>query len=101
LSRFDEEPEDMSIGIGQTARFGCSANGVPSPNISWFKDKQPLVIDPKRMIVLPSGSLEITKARETDQGIYKCHVSNIDKQHVSGNGRLVLSSHQGMYFTNY
>jgi hypothetical protein len=85
----------MSIGIGQTARFGCSANGVPSPNISWFKDKLPLVEDASRMIVLPSGSLEITKVRDADQGVYKCHVTNIDKQLVSGSGRLVLHTHQG------
>ncbi|XP_021962804.1 neogenin isoform X2 [Folsomia candida] len=91
IVRFEEEPEDISIALGQTARFSCNAEGIPPPKISWIKDNQPLIMDDIRMSVLPSGSLEITKIRESDQGVYKCHVSNSDRQHISRTGRLVLN----------
>lgn len=93
--RFEEEPEDISIALGQTARFSCNAEGIPPPKISWIKDNQPLIMDDIRMSVLPSGSLEITKIRESDQGVYKCHVSNSDRQHISRTGRLVLNPNPG------
>jgi len=99
LARFDEEPEDISIAVGQTARFGCSALGVPSPRALWFKDNQPLSVDESRMTILPSGSLEITKIRDTDQGVYKCHISNLDRQLISRTGRLVLNSNPGRLLT--
>ncbi|CAG7836151.1 unnamed protein product, partial [Allacma fusca] len=91
LTRFDEEPEDISIGLGQTARFGCSAQGIPPPVISWYKDDRALVLDDSRMTVLPSGSLEISAIQTSDEGVYKCNISNVDRFSISRKGRLVLN----------
>ena len=95
LSRFDEEPEDISIGLGQTARFGCSAQGIPPPAVSWFKDDRPLALDRSRMTVLPSGSLEISDIQPSDEGVYRCNVSNVDRSAASSSGRLVLNNSPG------
>lgn len=91
LTRFIAEPEDLTTSLGHTARFECLAQGVPTPKVSWFKDNEPLLLDETRMTVLPSGSLEIRKVKDGDQGGYMCQASNSDKQQSSKMGRLVLN----------
>jgi len=91
LARFDEEPDDISISLGQTARFSCSAQGIPPPVVIWIKNNHQLIMDLSRMTILPSGSLEISHVQELDEGTYRCNISNVDKFATSREGRLVLN----------
>ncbi|XP_022241028.1 neogenin-like isoform X3 [Limulus polyphemus] len=95
LLRFEEEPQDVTVYPGQTAYFPCTIQGIPLPEITWFKDEQPLALDLTRMIVLPSGALEIDIVQTSDAGIYKCNASNVDKFRVSSGGRLTVSLNYG------
>lgn len=45
--------------------------GVPPPKIRWLKDERPLQLDDIRMVILPSGALEIDEVVESDQGSYR------------------------------
>ncbi|XP_076366090.1 neogenin-like isoform X4 [Tachypleus tridentatus] len=91
LLRFEEEPQDVTVYPGQTAYFPCTIQGIPVPEITWFKDEQPLVLDLTRMLILPSGALEIDIVQTSDAGIYKCNASNVDKFQVSSSGRLTVN----------
>ncbi|XP_076332516.1 neogenin-like isoform X3 [Tachypleus tridentatus] len=95
LLRFEEEPRDVTVFPGQTAYFPCTIQGVPPPDIIWLKDEQPLILDFTRMVVLPSGALEIDLVQISDSGTYKCNVSNIDKFRISSGGILTLSLNYG------
>ncbi|XP_064471636.1 neogenin-like isoform X2 [Ornithodoros turicata] len=91
LPRFDEQPTDVHLFPGQTAYFPCSAFAIPPASVSWLKDQQPLQIDPSRMLVLPSGSLEIDAVQTTDQGSYQCSATNVEKDRISVAGLLSVS----------
>ncbi|KAG1673521.1 Neogenin [Nymphon striatum] len=83
LPRFDEQPKNQDGFVGQTARFECVIPGSPPATVSWIKDGRPLVLDKSRMLVLPSGSLEIYPVEESDAGSYKCNASNVDRFKLS------------------
>lgn len=49
----------------------CEAEGIPEPNITWYKDGKLL---PREI----SNSLIITEVELTDRGSYRCHATNFD-----------------------
>ncbi|KAG1650914.1 Neogenin [Nymphon striatum] len=91
LPRFDEQPKNQDGFVGQTARFECVIPGSPPATVSWIKDGRPLVLDKSRMLVLPSGSLEIYPVEESDAGSYKCNASNVDRFKLSYSGKLTIN----------
>ncbi|XP_076322719.1 neogenin-like isoform X3 [Tachypleus tridentatus] len=98
LPRFDEQPQDVVVLPGQTAYFPCVIQGNPPATVSWQKNEQPLQINSSRMLVLPSGALEIKAVNIEDEGRYRCNASNIDKYRISAEGLLSVSLH---YFESY
>jgi neogenin len=75
----NQEPKEMSLFVGQTVYFKCmsSQNIFDNKNyrIQWMKNNQQLRIDDTRMLILPSGALEIDELTTQDRGIYQCNVS--------------------------
>ena len=72
LSRFDSEPDDQTVFLGQTAVFECStASSIPPTRPKWLKDDYPLDLD-HRMTVLPSGMLTVTDVTLADRAEYRC-----------------------------
>lgn len=37
--------ENQTTNIGETIEVSCTANGIPPPNIMWFKNNETLVED--------------------------------------------------------
>ncbi|XP_037573231.1 neogenin isoform X1 [Dermacentor silvarum] len=91
LPRFDEQPRDLRLFPGQTAYFPCSAFALPPADVIWLKDQQSLQLDPARMLVLPSGALELDAVQTTDEGAYQCSAHNADRNRVSSAGNLFVS----------
>ncbi|XP_062570988.1 hemicentin-1-like isoform X1 [Saccostrea cucullata] len=61
---------------GRTTVLNCPAHGLPPPNITWYKDDAPLVLD-KRMELLTGGlQLKITNTTTNDTGTFKCTAVN-------------------------
>ncbi|CAG0894859.1 unnamed protein product [Darwinula stevensoni] len=83
LLRFDEEPSDKDVLLGEKALFVCSIQATPSPTILWLKNGQPLTLDASRMLLLPSGSLEIDGVTKSDEGRYQCNATNIANSRLS------------------
>ena len=54
--------------------MGCSADGYPAPGLVWTKDGAPLVPDARTAIGLVR--IRIERVQLTDQGKYRCTVSN-------------------------
>lgn len=56
----------------------CPIQGIPFPNITWFKNDEPISLDGGRIRTLFSGrQLELSLAEESDAAWYTCKAVNI------------------------
>ena len=55
--------------IGQTVTLPCVVQGEPSPEISWFHNGNPVMVE-------DGGPLRIQHAALADQGTYRCVAKN-------------------------
>ncbi|ETE68709.1 Hemicentin-1, partial [Ophiophagus hannah] len=70
-------PRVIKAKAGNRVDIYCSAQGIPSPRITWLKNQQPLLIDNEQYASSLDGTLSIIKVVLSDAGIYKCVASNI------------------------
>ncbi|XP_053473599.1 netrin receptor DCC [Ictalurus furcatus] len=71
--------ESVSSYMGDTALLRCEVTGEPMPVVRWQKnrDELPLTFDPEsRVVVLPSGSLQVSKVQPPDAATYRCLAEN-------------------------
>uniref|UniRef100_A0A158QRI1 Ig-like domain-containing protein n=1 Tax=Haemonchus placei TaxID=6290 RepID=A0A158QRI1_HAEPC len=76
---FSNEPDDMSLLVGQNAKIMCAATGIPPPVIKWSKDggaSFPAALQ-HRLFVRPNDDhLYVVNVTTEDQGVYTCHAVN-------------------------
>ncbi|ELR46851.1 Hemicentin-2, partial [Bos mutus] len=70
------ETSEVAVMEGHPVWFLCEARGVPTPDITWFKDGDPLV--PSTEVVYSRGGrqLQLERAQGSDAGTYSCKASN-------------------------
>ncbi|KAF4016760.1 hypothetical protein G4228_008189 [Cervus hanglu yarkandensis] len=70
------ETSEVAVMEGHPVWFLCEARGVPMPDITWFKDGDPLV--PSAEVVYTRGGrqLQLERAQGSDAGTYSCKASN-------------------------
>ncbi|XP_012942941.1 hemicentin-1 [Aplysia californica] len=73
--KFKIEPSDALVEIGDTVIFDCTAEGVPPPEMYWWKETEE-ILPGGRVAVLANNSLRIVAAQQDDVGIYRCFASN-------------------------
>lgn len=54
--KFKIEPSDALVEIGQTVIFDCTAEGIPTPDMYWWKETEE-IISGGRIAVLANNSL--------------------------------------------
>ncbi|KAM9817379.1 immunoglobulin superfamily DCC subclass member 4 [Neosynchiropus ocellatus] len=91
LSQFHQEPSPQTVPVGNYARFVCQIDGVPTPQITWQKDKDAIPED-TRFISLPNGVLQILDVTQGDQGAYRCVASNSAGRNLSHEARLTVTT---------
>ena len=66
------------------ALLDCQANGVPKPEISWYKDNKLISKEEnsKYKLSKANGSLTIFDLTDEDSGIYCCFASSLDRYPV-------------------
>ncbi|KAL0974154.1 hypothetical protein UPYG_G00216370 [Umbra pygmaea] len=65
---------NQEVNSGSTLTMTCHAQGVPRPNITWFKDNIPVLESPG--ISLSEQMLTIERVKKDDEGIYECLARN-------------------------
>ncbi|XP_050421746.1 protogenin B-like [Adelges cooleyi] len=68
------KPETQTVPIANTIRFRCSAEGNPTPNITWYHNGQ--LLKPHGRIKLKDKYLLVSNTVSNDSGVYQCFVSN-------------------------
>ncbi|CAK6958896.1 immunoglobulin superfamily DCC subclass member 4 isoform X2 [Scomber scombrus] len=91
LSQFHQEPSPQTVPVGGAARFECQIEGVPTPVITWEKDKVTVPED-TRFISLPNGVLQILEVTKEDEGAYSCVASNSARKDISHEARLTVTT---------
>uniref|UniRef100_A0A3Q3JDJ0 Ig-like domain-containing protein n=1 Tax=Monopterus albus TaxID=43700 RepID=A0A3Q3JDJ0_MONAL len=89
MSKFHQEPSPQTVPAGGSARFECQIEGVPTPVITWEKDKV-AVPEMTRFISLPNGVLQILEVTKEDEGAYRCVASNSVRKDISHEARLTV-----------
>ena len=76
---FVSVPNNTSVVNGNSTQLPCSATGIPSPSITWWRVTEDVasqvVTDGVRFVT--RDFLLITKAFQFDEGFYYCNLSSV------------------------
>ncbi|KAF1759798.1 hypothetical protein GCK72_016265 [Caenorhabditis remanei] len=80
--KFTYIPSDMSILVGQNAKFLCAAGGTPRPEVKWAFERIPFpAAEARRLYVTQNDDhIYVMNVTMEDQGVYTCHATNIAGQ---------------------
>ncbi|XP_071783895.2 hemicentin-1 [Centroberyx gerrardi] len=62
--------------LGQPVSLECGADGQPQPEVSWHKERRP-VLEGTHIRVFANGTLTITATQRSDAGLYTCTAKNL------------------------
>jgi|SRR6218665_1664828 len=62
---------------GRVVTLNCPVQGIPFPNITWFKGRDPVEENGRIRLLLSGRQLEISMAEEADSSRYSCLATNI------------------------
>lgn len=74
----------MTVPKNEPLTLNCKAEGIPEPEIRWFKDGAEISTSPREpsshRVLLPTGSLFFLRVmqnkKEHDGGVYWCEAAN-------------------------
>ncbi|VDK77158.1 unnamed protein product [Litomosoides sigmodontis] len=92
LSRFEIQPEDREVHVGQSVAFACILDSRPSAHIEWFfNGKRVNDRDDSSITIFPSTStLEISSALPRHEGAYRCVATSEGKTRASRDAQLTI-----------
>ncbi|XP_012721740.2 hemicentin-1 [Fundulus heteroclitus] len=67
---------DYTAVLGQPVSLECLADGQPHPEVTWQKDRRP-VVDGTHIRIFANGTLAIISTQRSDAGIYTCTAKNL------------------------
>ncbi|XP_022247809.1 tyrosine-protein phosphatase Lar-like isoform X3 [Limulus polyphemus] len=74
--QFTMHPTMQGVEKGRTTLLYCQAEGNPTPTIYWLKNMVPVNLDDPRLNIIQGTYLQISEAKEEDQGTYQCVAEN-------------------------
>ena len=80
---FQEEPQDLTVHLYDTAMFACRIGGAPTPTIRWFRDEIEIDSYDVNYHIHETGVLEIPSVQFSQLGRYKCKAENLDRSRTS------------------
>lgn len=86
LPSFTERPTDITTAETKSVVLPCTANGFPTPTITWYKEGVAVTWHPQ----LESGALFIGSVDATDEGKYVCVAVNTAEYKLQTSMRLTV-----------
>ncbi|KAM9470494.1 vascular endothelial growth factor receptor 3 [Clarias gariepinus] len=74
--QYVQNPINQTVNVSSSLQMECNVNGTPSPELSWFKDNQPLNQISGVLLQDSNRTLSIQRVREEDAGLYTCTACN-------------------------
>ncbi|XP_056124917.1 vascular endothelial growth factor receptor 3 isoform X1 [Rhinichthys klamathensis goyatoka] len=74
--RYRHNPSNQTVNVSESLQMECDVEGTPSPQLSWFKDNQPLHQISGILLQDSNRTLSIQRVREEDAGLYTCSACN-------------------------
>lgn len=68
--------QNIDVLSGHFVRLECNPSGVPKPNITWYKDYEPIQINSQISIHQSGKFLQISPTTAEDSGKYVCEAKN-------------------------
>lgn len=62
--------------LGRPVSLECVADGQPQPEVTWHKERRP-VVDGAHTRIFANGTLAITSTQRSDAGLYTCTAKNL------------------------
>ena len=71
-------PEVMFKNVGDSANFTCTATGIPTPNITWYRNGTQVSGSGYEIILVTANSSQLTIINVThaDHGYYECRAAS-------------------------
>nr|XP_019592053.1 PREDICTED: vascular endothelial growth factor receptor 1 [Rhinolophus sinicus] len=67
---------DHTVAVSSSTTLACSADGVPEPQITWFRNNHKIQQEPGIILGPGSSTLFIERVTEEDEGVYRCRATN-------------------------
>ncbi|XP_009306067.1 vascular endothelial growth factor receptor 3 isoform X1 [Danio rerio] len=74
--RYRHNPTNHTVNVSESLQMNCDVEGTPFPQLSWFKDNQPLHQISGILLQDSNRTLSIQRVREEDAGLYTCSACN-------------------------
>ncbi|XP_048254248.1 roundabout homolog 2-like isoform X2 [Haliotis rufescens] len=65
-------PQNQTLPPDEMAMLPCQATGNPQPTIRWYRKDRPILGTNARLVILDSGTLQISDVRASDSDTYTC-----------------------------
>uniref|UniRef100_A0A8B9SME3 Hemicentin 1 n=1 Tax=Anas platyrhynchos TaxID=8839 RepID=A0A8B9SME3_ANAPL len=69
-------PENLTVVVNNFISLTCEVTGFPPPDLSWLKNGKPISLNANTFIVPGARTLQIPRAKLSDDGEYTCVARN-------------------------
>lgn len=94
LPQIIEEPNNVTVNIGETASLQCRASGDPVPNYVWTQNSIEIPANDPRYHFLEDGTLRIANVNTDLVGEYECMAQNVVGEAKSRPVRMAINYQQ-------
>lgn len=100
LPKIIEEPDSVTVNIGETASIKCRASGDPIPDIVWMQNSIEIPVNNPRYHLLEDGTLKIADANADLVGEYECMAKNVVGETKSRPVRMAINYQSNLISRN-